>query len=166
MSPLSHSRLTSQPSTLPTRWTRRAVLPSSSTCTTRPGRRTERRPRPLPIPGLPSPSKSRCSRALTRRRRTPRERRAPPAGGSILPWRWAREGFIIDIMSRYKSYRTHGTVENKIESFSSRFSIFYDSMSSNCDLKYGAKVLGQLCDSRTSYISSVTISASANNFLS
>ena len=34
------------------------------------------------------------------------------------------------------------------------------------DLKYGAKVLGQLCDSRTSYISSVTISASANNFLS
>ena len=35
---------------------------------------------------------------------------------------------------RYKSYRTHGTVENKIESFSLRFSIFYDSMSSDCDL--------------------------------
>ena len=34
----------------------------------------------------------------------------------------------------YKSYRTHGTVENKIKSFNSRFSIFYDSMSSNCDL--------------------------------
>ena len=33
-------------------------------------------------------------------------------------------------------------------------------------ITYGAKVLGQLCDSRTSYISSVTISASANNFLS
>ena len=33
-------------------------------------------------------------------------------------------------------------------------------------VKYGAKFLGQLCDSRTSYISSVTISASANNFLS
>ena len=34
----------------------------------------------------------------------------------------------------YKSYHTHGTVENKIESFSSRFYIFYDSMSSDCDL--------------------------------
>ena len=35
---------------------------------------------------------------------------------------------------KYKSYCTHGTVENKIESFSSRFSIFCDSMSSYCDL--------------------------------
>ena len=34
----------------------------------------------------------------------------------------------------YKSYRTHGTVENKIKSFSSRFSIFYGSTSSDCDL--------------------------------
>ena len=34
----------------------------------------------------------------------------------------------------YKSYRTHGTVENKLKSFSSRLSIFYDSMSSDCDL--------------------------------
>ena len=37
-------------------------------------------------------------------------------------------------MMRNESYRTHGTVENKIESFSSRFSIFYDSMSSDSDL--------------------------------
>ena len=35
-------------------------------------------------------------------------------------------------MGSYKSYRTHGTVENKIESFSSRFSIFYNFMSSDC----------------------------------
>ena len=41
---------------------------------------------------------------------------------------------LINVWNRYKSYCTHGTVENKIESFSSRFSIFYDSMSSNCDL--------------------------------
>ena len=34
----------------------------------------------------------------------------------------------------YKSYRIHGTVGNKIKSFSSRFSFFYDSMSSDCDL--------------------------------
>ena len=35
----------------------------------------------------------------------------------------------------YKSYRTHRrTVENKIKSVSSRFSIFYDSMSSDWDL--------------------------------
>ena len=34
----------------------------------------------------------------------------------------------------YESYRTHGIVKNKIESFSLRFSIFYDSMSSDCDL--------------------------------
>ena len=33
-----------------------------------------------------------------------------------------------------KSYRNHGIIKNKIESFSSRFSIFYDSMSSHCDL--------------------------------
>ena len=33
-----------------------------------------------------------------------------------------------------KSYRTHGTIENKIKIFTSRFSIFYDSMSSDCDL--------------------------------
>ena len=37
-------------------------------------------------------------------------------------------------MNFNKSYRTHGTVDNKIESFSSRLSIFYDSMSSDCDL--------------------------------
>ena len=37
-------------------------------------------------------------------------------------------------MGSYKSSRTHGTVENKIESSISRFSIFYDSMSSDCDL--------------------------------
>ena len=36
----------------------------------------------------------------------------------------------------YKSYRTHGIVKNKIESFISRFSIFYDSMSSDCDLSH------------------------------
>ena len=34
------------------------------------------------------------------------------------------------------------------------------------DLKCVSKVLGQLSDSRTSYIVSVTSSASANNFLS
>ena len=50
-----------------------------------------------------------------------------------------REGVVIGLGVgsgewRYKSYRTHATVENKIESFSSRFSIFYDSMSSDCDL--------------------------------
>ena len=33
-----------------------------------------------------------------------------------------------------KSYPTHGILKNKIESFSSRFSIFYNSMSSYCDL--------------------------------
>ena len=33
-------------------------------------------------------------------------------------------------------------------------------------IKYGAQVLGKLSDSRTSCIASVTISASANNFLS
>ena len=36
----------------------------------------------------------------------------------------------------------------------------------NKQVKYGAKVLGWLCDSQTLYISSLTISASANNFLS
>ena len=39
-----------------------------------------------------------------------------------------------EINANYKSYCTHGSVENKIESLSSRFSIFYDSMSSDCDL--------------------------------
>ena len=34
------------------------------------------------------------------------------------------------------------------------------------DIKCVSKVLGQLSDFRTSYISSVTISASANKFLS
>ena len=33
-------------------------------------------------------------------------------------------------------------------------------------VKNGAKVLGKLCDSPTLYISSVTISVSANNYLS
>ena len=33
-----------------------------------------------------------------------------------------------------KPYHTHGTVENKIKNLSSRFSFFYDSMSSNCYL--------------------------------
>ena len=41
---------------------------------------------------------------------------------------------FLDSYERNKSYRTHGTVENKIESFSSRLSIFYYSMSSDCDL--------------------------------
>ena len=36
----------------------------------------------------------------------------------------------------YKSYRTHGIVKNKIESFSARFSIFYNSMSSVYDLSH------------------------------
>ena len=36
----------------------------------------------------------------------------------------------------YKSYRTHGIVKNKIESFSSIFSISYDSMSSACNLSH------------------------------
>ena len=35
-----------------------------------------------------------------------------------------------------KSYRTYGIVKKKIESFSSRFSIFKDSMSSDCDLSH------------------------------
>ena len=50
-------------------------------------------------------------------------------GRYFLTWvdeRWCRE---IN-----KSYRTHGTVENEYESFSSRFSIFYNSMTSDCDL--------------------------------
>ena len=34
------------------------------------------------------------------------------------------------------------------------------------DVKSVSKVLGKMSDSRTSYIASVTISASANNFLS
>ena len=33
--------------------------------------------------------------------------------------------FVCSVV--YKSYRTHGIVKNKIESFSSRFFIFYDS---------------------------------------
>ena len=42
--------------------------------------------------------------------------------------------FVWHKTAENKSYRTHGTVEIKIESFSSRFSMFYDSMSSDCDL--------------------------------
>ena len=91
----SHFRSTSQPSTLPTRLTRRAARPSSSTSTTKPGRRTGRRQRPRPIPGLPSLWRGRCFQAMTRRKRTPRERRALPAAESILPWRWDRDEFII-----------------------------------------------------------------------
>ena len=36
----------------------------------------------------------------------------------------------------YKSYCTYGIVKNKIKSFSSRFSIIYDFMSSDCDLSH------------------------------
>ena len=39
-----------------------------------------------------------------------------------------------DWFPNYKSYRTHGIIKKKIESFSSRFSILYDYMSSDCDL--------------------------------
>ena len=46
--------------------------------------------------------------------------------------KWPLRGFFN--IWFYKSYRTHGTVENKIESLGSRFSIFYDSMSCDCDL--------------------------------
>ena len=42
----------------------------------------------------------------------------------------------LNIYEINKSYRTHGIVKEKIESFSSRFSIFYDSMSSDCDLSH------------------------------
>ena len=37
---------------------------------------------------------------------------------------------------RPKYFCTHGIVKNKIECFSSRFSIFYDSMSSDCALSH------------------------------
>ena len=47
---------------------------------------------------------------------------------------YVEAGLHSDLKLNYKSYRTHGTVENKIESFSTRFSIFYDSMSRDCDL--------------------------------
>ena len=46
----------------------------------------------------------------------------------------SRVGVAYPGTTRNKSYGTHGTVENKIESFISRFYIFYDSMSSDCDL--------------------------------
>ena len=43
---------------------------------------------------------------------------------------------FLHILIETKSYRTHGIVKKKIESFSSRFSIFHDSMSSDCDLSH------------------------------
>ena len=43
----------------------------------------------------------------------------------------------------YKSYRTHGIMKNKIERFCSRFSIFYDSMKSDCDLSHACSPRSQ-----------------------
>ena len=49
---------------------------------------------------------------------------------------FTRDTFIRDIVRilKNKSFRTHGIVKIKIKSSSSRISIFYDSMSSDCDL--------------------------------
>ena len=56
-----------------------------------------------------------------------------PQSHPCLRWPIQKKIKINKHKIKYKSYRTHGTIENKIESFSSRYSIFYDSMSTCSD---------------------------------
>ena len=55
-------------------------------------------------------------------------------GGLAQGQLWTSELVTRKLAQVYKSYRTHGIVKKKIECFISRFSILYDSMSSNCVL--------------------------------